>query len=57
MAENKEPRSNLGVLIVNSKEGDSFREAMLKDIERKGWHKDLKKTVLEGFKRRGKKRA
>jgi hypothetical protein len=53
----KEPRSNLGVLIVNSKEGDALREAMLKDMETKGWHKNLKRTVLEMYKKRGKKRC
>jgi len=53
----KEPRSNLGVLLVNSEEGKAFREAMLKDLEKKGWHKRLKHEVLSQFKRRGKKRA
>jgi hypothetical protein len=53
----KEPRSNLGVLIVNSKEGVALREAMLKDMETKGWHKRLKRTVLEGYNKKGKKRC
>jgi len=53
----KEPRSNIGVLFVNSKQGNAFREAMLKDLEKKGWHKRLKQEVLSQFKHKGKKRA